>query len=44
MVNNSTICIIGGYDKLSEYLFKILKNLDEKGPWHQIYKDELNIK
>ncbi len=25
MVNNSTICIIGGYDKLSKSLFKILK-------------------
>ena len=26
MVNNSTICIIGGYDDLSKSLFKILKN------------------
>ena len=26
MVNNSSICIIGGYDKLSKSLFKILKN------------------
>ena len=22
----------------------VIKNLDDKGPWHQIYKDELNIK
>ena len=26
MANNSTICIIGGYDELSKYLFKKLKN------------------
>ena len=26
MVNNSAICIIGGYDELSKSLFKILKN------------------
>tara|TARA_B100000989_G_scaffold49382_1_gene32443 strand:- start:641 stop:1462 length:822 start_codon:yes stop_codon:yes gene_type:complete len=26
MVDNSTICIIGGYDELSKSLFKILKN------------------
>ena len=26
MVNNSAICIIGGYDKLSKSIFKILKN------------------
>ena len=26
MTNKASICIIGGYDKLSKYLFKILKN------------------
>ena len=26
MVNNSAICIIGGYDELSKSLFKILRN------------------
>ena len=34
----------GNKNKSRNLLFKILKNLDEKGPWHQIYKDELNIK
>ncbi len=26
MTNKASICIIGGYDKLSKYLFKVLKN------------------
>ena len=34
----------GNKNKSRNLLFKILKNLDDKGPWHQIYKDELNIK
>ena len=35
---------IGNKNKSRNLLLKILKNLDDKGPWHQIYKDELNIK
>ena len=34
----------GNKNKSRNLLLKILKNLDDKGPWHQIYKDELNIK
>ena len=34
----------GNKNKSRNLLSKILKNLDDKGPWHQIYKDELNIK
>ena len=34
----------GNKNKSRNLLFKILENLDDKGPWHQIYKDELNIK
>ena len=34
----------GNKNKSRNLLTKILKNLDDKGPWHQIYKDELNIK
>ena len=34
----------GNKNKSRNLLLKILKNLDDKGPWHQIYKNELNIK
>ena len=34
----------GNNNKSRNLLLKIFKNLDDKGPWHQIYKDELNIK
>ena len=34
----------GNKNKSRNLLLKILKNLDVKGPWRQIYKDELNIK
>ena len=34
----------GNKNKSRNLLLKILKNLDDKGPWHQIYKDELSIK
>ena len=34
----------GNQNKSKNLLLKILKTLDDKGPWHQIYKDELNIK
>ena len=34
----------GNKNKSRNLLLKILTNLDDKGPWHQIYKDELNIK
>ena len=34
----------GNKNKSRNLLLKILKNLDDKGPWYQIYKDELNIK
>ena len=34
----------GNKNKSRNLLLKILKNLDDKGPWRQIYKDELNIK
>ena len=34
----------GNKNKSRNLLSNILKNLDDKGPWHQIYKDELNIK
>ena len=34
----------GNKNKSRNLLLKILENLDDKGPWHQIYKDELNIK
>ena len=34
----------GNKNKSRNLLLKILKNLDDKGPWHPIYKDELNIK
>ena len=34
----------GNKNKSRNLLFKILENLDDKGPWYQIYKDELNIK
>ena len=34
----------GNKNKSRNLLLKILENLDVKGPWHQIYKDELNIK
>ena len=34
----------GNKNKSRNLLLKIHKNLDDKGPWHQIYKDELNIK
>ena len=34
----------GNKNKSRNLLLKILKNLDDKGPWLQIYKDELNIK
>ena len=34
----------GNKNKSRNLLLKIFENLDDKGPWHQIYKDELNIK
>ena len=34
----------GNKNKSRNLLLKILKTLDGKGPWHQIYKDELGIK
>ena len=34
----------GNKNKSRNLLLKILENLDEKGPWYQIYKNELNIK
>ena len=34
----------GNKNKSRNLLLKTLENLDVKGPWHQIYKDELNIK
>ena len=34
----------GNKNKSRNLLLKILENLDEKSPWHQIYKNELNIK
>jgi len=34
----------GNKNKSRNLLLKILKNLDDKGPWYQIYKDQLNIK
>ena len=34
----------GNKNKSRNLLLKTLKHLDDKGPWHQIYKDELNIK
>ena len=34
----------GNKNKSRDLLLKILKNLDDKGPWHQIYTDELNVK
>ena len=34
----------GNKNKSRNLLLKILGNLDDKGPWRQIYKDELNIK
>ena len=34
----------GNKNKSRNLLLKILENLDDKGPWHQIYKNELNIK
>ncbi len=34
----------GNKNKSRNLLLKILKNLDDKGPWYQIYRDELNIK
>ena len=34
----------GNKNKSRNLLLKTLKNLDDKGPWRQIYKDELNIK
>lgn len=34
----------GNKNKSRNLLLKILENIDDKGPWHQIYKDELNIK
>ena len=34
----------GNKNKSRNLLLKILENLNDKGPWHQIYKDELNIK
>ena len=34
----------GNKNKSRNLLLKILKNLDDKGPWYQIYKNELNIK
>ena len=34
----------GNKNKSRNLLLKILENLDDKSPWHQIYKNELNIK
>ena len=34
----------GNKNKSRNLLLKILETLDNSGPWHQIYKDELNIK
>ena len=34
----------GNKNKSRNLLLKILENLDDNGPWYQIYKDELNIK
>ena len=34
----------GNKNQSRNLLLKILKTLDGKGPWHQIYKDELGIK
>ena len=34
----------GNQNKSKNLLLKVLKTLDVKGPWHQIYKDELSIK
>ena len=34
----------GNKNKSRNLLLKILVNLDDKSPWHQIYKNELNIK
>ena len=34
----------GNKNQSRDLLLKILKTLDGKGPWHQIYKDELGIK
>ena len=34
----------GNKNKSRNLLLKILENLNDKGPWYQIYKDELNIK
>ena len=34
----------GNKNKSRNLLLKILKNLDDKSPWYQIYKNELNIK
>ena len=34
----------GNQNKSKNLLLKVLKTLDDKGPWHQIYKDELSIK
>ena len=34
----------GNKNKSRNLLLKILENLNNKGPWYQIYKDELNIK
>ena len=34
----------GNKNKSRNLLLKILQNLDDKGPWYQIYKKELNIK
>ena len=34
----------GNQNKSKKLLLKVLKTLDDKGPWHQIYKDELSIK
>ena len=34
----------GNKNQSRNLLLKILKTLDGKGPWHQIYKDELGVK
>ena len=34
----------GNKNKSKNLLLTVLKTLDDKGPWHQIYKDELNLK
>ena len=34
----------GNKNKSRNLLLKILENLDDKSPWHQIYKNELKIK